>query len=253
MLYIIEHNVAKLMIKQSMRGSVASLVVGICVGLGALPCQATDTPHPTVAQCQNKGIEITALETADAVTACEGALAAVAFMATLSLELTHDITIKIADELPLPKSTLAAGCYEVAKEKISLLNYSTLKKTFDDWHGLPIDRHLYSSLAAHEVAHAVASCHFTIQQPTLIAEEYIAYIVMISSMPPDLRQRVLQAFPGQGFVDDWEMTPTMYLMAPMFFAVQAYRHYLMPGNGRDFLFRVLAGEVLTEDDYLDDP
>jgi hypothetical protein len=42
------------------------------------------------------------------------------------------------------------------------------------------------------------------------------------------------------------MRTSIYLMDPMRFGVQAYRHFLKPGNGRDYLHAILDGKVMLE-------
>ena len=65
-------------------------------------------------------------------------------------------------------------------------------------------------------------------------------------MAPELRERVMARFPGQGYEGDWQMKTSIYLMDPMRFGVQAYRHFLGPGNGRDYLHAILDGKVMVE-------
>lgn len=42
------------------------------------------------------------------------------------------------------------------------------------------------------------------------------------------------------------MPATLYMLDPVRFGAQAYRHYLKPGNGREFLHAILAGKALVE-------
>ena len=78
------------------------------------------------------------------------------------------------------------------------------------------------------------------------ANEYVAYVTMLSTMPAELRARVLANYPGTGYDNDVQMNDIIYLMNPMRFGVEAYRHFLKPGNGRDYLHKVLAGQVLAD-------
>jgi hypothetical protein len=42
------------------------------------------------------------------------------------------------------------------------------------------------------------------------------------------------------------MSTTIYLLDPVRFGAQAYRHFLKPGNRRDHLHAILAGRALTD-------
>jgi len=57
---------------------------------------------------------------------------------------------------------------------------------------------------------------------------------------------VLAQFPNKGFEDDGQMNTTIYLFDSSCFGVRAYRHFLMPANGRDYLHAILAGKALAE-------
>ena len=126
-----------------------------------------------------------------------------------------------------------------------MLSHSDFEKC-GNWFNVPISRRLYRSLVAHEVAHAVAACNFTIPQPSIQAQEYIVYVTMFAAMEPELRACVLWQFPGEGDEGDWQMSTALYLLDPLRFGVQAYRHLSIPANGRDYLHAILAGHALAE-------
>lgn len=102
-------------------------------------------------------------------------------------------------------------------------------------------------MIAHEVAHAVAARSFMIEQPSSVAQEYIAYVTHLATLPADRRQRILSRFPGDEFRPDFASNLMLLLMDPGRFAARAYRHFMQPENGSAFFWRVLAGEVLSGD------
>jgi hypothetical protein len=104
---------------------------------------------------------------------------------------------------------------------------------------------MYRSLAAHEVAHALAACNFAVREPTIQAKEYVAYVAMFATMDPVVRARVLRAIPGQGFQSESRINEIAYLFDPMRFGAECYRHYLGAGNGVKFLRAVLTGKALA--------
>jgi hypothetical protein len=61
-----------------------------------------------------------------------------------------------------------------------------------------------------------------------------------------MRARVLAQFPSKAFEDDGQMNPTIYLFDSSCFGVRAYRHFLKPANGRNYLHAILAGKALAE-------
>jgi hypothetical protein len=58
-----------------------------------------------------------------------------------------------------------------------------------------MDRVLYRSLVAHEVAHRVTAANFAVVRPTIVAREYVAAVTMPATMPNDGRPRWLAAVP----------------------------------------------------------
>ncbi len=111
---------------------------------------------------------------------------------------------------------------------------------------MPIDARMQRSVAAHEVAHALAACNFAASRPPVHAQEYVAYVVMLATMDPALRGRVLEANPGDGFATVSTIGELLYAFDTQRFGVEAYRHYAKPGHGDAFLRAVLAGEALAD-------
>jgi len=116
----------------------------------------------------------------------------------------------------------------------------------ESWFGLPADLELYRSLIAHEVAHSVAACNFKLARPSIPAYEYVAYVTMLSTMASATRERVLANCPGTGFDTDLQMNSVIYQFDRTRFGAEAYRHFMKPLHGRDYLHRVLAGTALVE-------
>jgi hypothetical protein len=232
-----------------------SRLAGLALGIGCLAtlgtvlsAEAASTGVEPVAErrCDGGTVVVRSPSGVDAATACGAASRAIAFLDSQGLQVPAEVTVEIAPKLPEIAGPSAAGCYLVRESQVVVLTYAAFRE-FGDWFGLPIDRELYGSLIAHEVAHAVASCNFTARRPPIEATEYIAYVTMLATMEPGLRSRVLKKFPGEGFEKEIEINSMMYMLDPMRFAAQAYRHYLKPGNGREFLRAVVSGRAVTGD------
>lgn len=164
----------------------------------------------------------------------------------MGLQVPREVTIDVVPQLTsggVPAS--AAGFYSERDARVVILDYPRFSRQ-RSWFGVPIDRSLYRSLVAHEVAHAVAAHNFTIRRPSIQAKEYIAYVTTFSMMEPQQRNRVLATLPARGFEGEWQMNAFVYLADPERFGVRAFLHFLSVKNGRDYLRRVLAGRVMRE-------
>jgi hypothetical protein len=208
-----------------------------------LPAPAS-IASPSVHACTDSTVVVQAQDPVDYRAVCQGAGAAVSFFADLGMLPTHPIVVEIVPRLPDVVSETAVGCYLEEGQRILVLEYPQFQQS-ETWFGIPVDRSMYQSLVAHEVAHAVGNCNFALPDPPIQAKEYIAYVVMFATMNPGLRKRILHANPGKGFDSELKINTTIYLCDPMRFGVEAYRHYLKKQHGAAFLLDVLSGKALA--------
>lgn len=195
--------------------------------------------------CADAPAQVAGASREDRQVLCKGAGDALAFFASRGLRTETPLRIRVTSELPEGPGKDAAGCFLERSQTIFLLPYAgfSRKKT---WFKLPIDRSTYRSLAAHEVAHALAACNFARPAPPIQAKEYVAYVTMFGTMEPARRQRILGAWPAAGFESADRLSQLLYLFDPMRFGVESWRHFARPDNGDRFLRRVLAGEEFAE-------
>lgn len=208
------------------------------------PARADEPPHAE-AGCLIENLRMIVSNGRDAADVCAGARRALAFFAGHGLWLREPVTLEVVAQLPPSMPPSAAGVYLAGQRRIHVLSFSAFRK-FGTWFKLPIDRDIYQSLAAHEVAHAITEANFQIGRPSIHAREYLAYVALFATMTPALRERILRAIPGKGFEDEERISFIIYMFDPMFFGAQSYRHYLRPGNGGAFLRAVLAGAALRD-------
>ena len=196
--------------------------------------------------CENSSIsiEIEADELVDHDDICNSAEDALAFFDRLDLELTHPLVIAVAPNLPDWMNETAVGCYHEEDRKVFVLTFPEFEKR-KVWFGVPVNRYMYRSLVTHEVAHAVARCNFTISDPTIHAEEYVAYVAMFTMMNSVLRAHVMVENPCADFDSESEINEITYSFDPMRFGVAAYRHYLRKEHGDALLLKILSGKALT--------
>lgn len=204
---------------------------------------AGEMPPATRADCVFEKLRVIVASERDAVDVCEGARLALSFFAEHGLGLREPVTLEVVEKLPPPAPAAAAGIFLAGNRHIYMLSFKAFRR-FKTWFKIPIDRRIFQSLAAHEVAHAVTDANFQISKPGIHAKEYLAYVALFATMSPSLRGRILRAIPGQGFEDEDQISFIIYMFDPMFFGAQSYRHYLRPENGGAFLRAVLAGTAL---------
>lgn len=226
--------------------SVPRWVATAMLGLAGLAAQAGSMAEQSHGvRCSSTNVVIHTSQPADIPLACEGARRTIVFLAEQGLDVSGPVTVQMVNKLPPVVDDSAVGCYLPSANRVEALVYSEFIKR-EGWFGLPASHDLYLGLVSHEVAHAVTACNFKLLKPSIPAYEYVAYVTMLSTMDPALRERVLANFPGTGFDNDRQMNSTIYQFAPMRFGAEAYRHFLRPGNGREYLHRVLAGKALVE-------
>jgi hypothetical protein len=192
-------------------------------------------------------VSVHSLDKEDAETACKGAADAVAFLAALELDATAPVEVQLLEKLPEGLAAPSAlGCEVRAEQRVYMLTFSECRK-LGLAPDLPIDRALYQSLVAHEVAHHIAAANFKVEKPPVVAHEYIAYVTMFATMAPYQRDRILEHFPADRFDTERGFNLTLYMMAPHFFGAQAYRHFMQLEDRQAFLKRVLSGRALADE------
>lgn len=98
--------------------------------------------------------------------------------------------------------------------------------------GEPTPSALYRSRTAHQVTRAVSRCNFRAGQPSVQAWTYAAYVAMLATMAPEMRERVLARFPAEGVRADDQINAYIDDVNPARFAVSAHRHFLRSEDGR---------------------
>ena len=218
----------------------SGLAFTLCVGAGV----AASAPEP----CPSANVVVDAIDRADFATGCRAAAAAAEFLAGSALQTAIPIEISFVDVMPdIVADSPAVGCYVRADKRIYVLTFARCRQKRLA-HDVAIDRSVHMGLVAHEVAHRIVAANVGQVRLGAVAYEYIAYVTMYATMPEARRHEVLKQIPGDGFASELQINMTMYLLDPVFFGAQAYRHYLKPGIGRSFIASVLNGQVLVEDE-----
>jgi hypothetical protein len=207
---------------------------------------ASDFAHGDEWRCPHSNVVVHSTDRGDADAACEAASNALDFLAEQGLDTTGAVEVHLVSKLPMHCLGPSFGCYDHPNRRIYMLAFSACLK-LRAWEELPLNRTLCKSLLTHEVAHAVAAANFSVPKPSLLAHEYLAYVTMLATMPSNQRERLLEQFPGQGFDSAAQMSVTFYLLNPLRFGTEAYRHFLKSSNGKAFIKEVLSGRVLSDE------
>ena len=202
-------------------------------------------------RCAGANATIYADSVYDAYLACAGAADAVAFMLQQGLTVDTELRIDILDSVFLHQegtpSFRILGQFDADRERISVTSTKGQREMAAEKpiFGVPYEDSLFRSVVAHEVAHAIADANFQVTEPTRLAHEYIAYIVQLATMAPELRQQVLDHHKSPAFTSEIEINPMTYGLNPDVFAVKAYRHYQLPGVGAVFVQTLLRRDLMS--------
>lgn len=214
------------------------LALALCIaGLVPLPGRAAPI------ECPQVSVSVSSAAVQDAIDVCAAAGPVFAFFRELGHAKATPLAVSVVVSLPEDPGSTMLGCYTPASRSIRMLTFEAARGR-GAWFGRPFDRSLYRSLAAHEVAHALAWCDTSDDPLSVRAREYVAYVVMFHTMEPEHRQAILAAHPERGFESEREISDIFFYLAPSQFGVNAYRHYLRPENGPRFLREVLRGAAL---------
>jgi hypothetical protein len=183
-------------------------------------------------------------DASDGVVVCEGARRAIEFLGKVGLSAPPSTPIEVVETLPGDLGGRAVACY-LRTKKILILSYSAFESG-GQWFRIPVDRELYRSAAAHEMAHAMVSCHTELSALPVSAHEYVAYVVMFATMEASLRKRLLAQFPGKGFSNTLQINDLSHMVNPNQFAVDSWHDYQKRPDRDVWLLEVIAGHVVPE-------
>ena len=102
--------------------------------------------------------------------------------------------------------------------------------------GLGISKYFYESLIIHEVAHFITA-KITGRKIESSRSEYIAYVVQLSQMQPQMRQAILNQSSLSAF-KTYQINFDIMLLDPAVFAVKSYLHF--EENKGQFLKKILS-------------
>jgi hypothetical protein len=211
------------------------LVAALVLCLLAMPASAAE-PSAREGRCADAPLRVTFGVEAELAHACEAWRRVSAFLiegnglqvaAPIELVFTERVAVAFgAEELRV----LGAYDRERRVARITSVSAAWLRASDRLMFGLPVETELYTSLIAHELAHAVLLDNMRLAVPGRVGPEYMAYVVQIETMAPPTRDRVLARYPDADFVSVTQITEAFHLMAPHAFGVSAWRHFRRDGH-----------------------
>ncbi|GAB3543346.1 hypothetical protein GCM10027343_16610 [Noviherbaspirillum agri] len=192
------------------------------------------------------GIVIESANRSDTRHACRGAEIAVRFLSSHGFTIPP-VTIKIVDAMPenIPESAL--GAYSRSRNEVFILAFPAFLDRSEEFglFNIPVDESAYRAVVAHEVAHAIAFHNFRVP-PTLLGQEYIAFVVLFNALEKSQCDDVLWHY---DYDEDWLKYPAiLYLTDQLAFGAHAYWHFQRPENGDRFFRQILEGKALSLDE-----
>lgn len=116
------------------------------------------------------------------------------------------------------------------------------------YRALPKD-HLFDSFVVHEISHAFFAKTRCGLDTCRVGHEYIAYAMQMASMQESSRVLFLANFQSQDGIDFGELSNVYHDLMPESFAVDVWRHFSAPGNGCDFIGKIVSGEVTFSSEF----
>ena len=222
-----------------------------CVALlsGGLALTYSTDPRAYAADfhCENGFAYITGSVPRDQALICEAAERTAVFLVSIGIPFEKKVEIEIVDQGLLNRSE-TIGCFDWETDRISLLSSEQCSASGGlNSHGSAEANEIYIGFVAHEISHAISKHAFSVADPSVTTQEYIAAVVQVSVMDPAERNRLLEKLVGNGFNEISEVTLLAYQIDPAQFAVEAYRHFKKPGNGTAFVGALLSGAIVLQD------
>ncbi|SDK49589.1 DUF6639 family protein [Aliiruegeria lutimaris] len=175
---------------------------------------------------------------------CEIVASALPMLDGCHLKLTKPVTITFSDNLENAHGS-CFGLFHPDRKQVELLTPRAFAQAHDkseSWHAIPLAEH-FDAIALHEFVHALVDQTAVVERSCTADEEYIAYAMQIESLSDATRSRLLKAVDASPPIAMEEINPLLLGFAPPSFAVKSWLHFSEPGNGCDFVQKLMRGDV----------
>lgn len=193
--------------------------------------------------CPTVAVELSAANVQEQALVCRAAENARDFFLAHGIMIQRPIRVRLqSDELMSHANHI--GLYDAREDTIHIvtLEHAVKHRREDSPFDTRMDRSLYASFVSHEIAHAIAYQYSGATLSTL-AQEYLAYVTQISTMPMATRTSLLARFDEEAFADVDDISMIYYQLNPNAFGIKAFLHYSTLPDKSGFVRDLLAGEI----------
>lgn len=216
-----------------------SLVLASCLALGSAPAAiAQPTLGEQRATCGYKDVVVVYKGTAELVTACDALNELTAYFRAIGFEVTPSGSLEFADH---PVDIAGShGYFDHGAARVVVYRSALIRPWGRVW-----DHTMMASFLRHELAHMMVwrvgknAGHLPREW-----HEFIAYAIQFDLMEPKLLDRILASQANvQPFGGLLEVNEFTYGIGPEYFAVAAYKTYLVRGKAQ-LIQQLLIGEIV---------
>ena len=101
----------------------------------------------------------------------------------------------------------------------------------------------FQSLLVHELSHAFLDQAECTRERCVAEHEYVAYAMQLSVLPPEAREALIGEYVTDKIYGVEILNDFVAESAPLFFASRVWEHFSKPGNGCDFIRKIVSGEA----------
>ena len=206
-------------------------------------CFSTGTGWSDAVQCDAVDIRVVAPSEV-AAQVCTSAVRASDLLASCGLEPDWPVEILVTDVIEgAPPHCI--GQFVCGTGQITLLSPDVLAQRPDTAVMFPgiTTADIFSSLVAHELAHAALSHTAPGPSSDRTTQEYVATAIQFQTLAPADRARFLEAWEVETPVTPEGLNMFTLALAPGMFMSRAWQHFSAPENGCAFVGKLINGSV----------
>ncbi|NDR56479.1 DUF6639 family protein [Aliiruegeria sabulilitoris] len=215
------------------------------MALVAMPCLFTFLPaNAAPLACGTPLVRVDTVDRALHARICEIVASALPLLENCHLKLTKPVTIIFSDDLENAHGP-CFGLFHPGKKQMELLTpkaFAQAHDKSDSWGAIPVAEH-FDVIVVHEFVHALVDQTARGERNCTADEEYIAYAMQIESLSETTRSALLEDVDASPPISLEELNPILLGFAPPRFAVKSWLHFSEPGNGCDFIQKLMRGDV----------
>ena len=206
----------------------------------------TRSPAETVV-CAESMVSVTAPHASRAQSVCATASVTLPKLAQCDLRLSLPISITVLNDLPGVSDTcfgyyVCDGHQIFVRSPQGISEITELSLLYEDM----APEVVFDSIVVHEVSHAAFEQTACEDALCLANHEYVAYVMQMWSFAPVVRQKIIKQFGQDEPVEPIRLNDLIAVIAPEKFAALSWQHFNQPGNGCEFVKKLVSGRASLE-------